>query len=92
MLWWLSASTCAGRQIPTLFIVIRQVGDATAQGVAPHPASIVGFQTCASTIRFRMLIGALKSWLQSAQTPTAGVVRSHLTTRRQRWSMGRFSP
>jgi hypothetical protein len=35
-------------------------------------------------------MGTLNSRLQSAQTPTAGVVVSHLTTLRRRWIMGIF--
>jgi len=42
---------------------------------------------CASAVLFRALIGTLNSRLQSVQTPTAGVVVSHLATLRRRWTM-----
>jgi hypothetical protein len=39
----------------------------------------------------RALIGALNCCLHNSHTPTAGVVPSHLTTRRMRFAMNAFS-
>lgn len=45
---------------------------------------------CPSAVLLRAFMGTLNSRLQSVQTPTAGVVLSHLATLRRRWIHGLF--